>query len=45
MRMDKRNAIKAIKIVLAIMTFPLHVVITGSLIWANNFKKILEDKL
>ena len=45
MKTNKRNAIKAVKAALAIMTFPLHVIVTGSLIWANNFKKILEDKL
>ena len=43
--MNKKNTIKTVKIVLAIITFPLHIVVTGSLIWANNFKKILEDKL
>ena len=43
--MNKRNVIKVVRIILAIITFPLHIAITGSLIWANNFKKILEDKL
>ena len=41
--MNKMDAIKAIKIVLAIMTFPLHVIITGSLIWADHFKEIMEE--
>lgn len=43
--MDKRNAIKAVKVALAIITFPLHVIVTGSLIWANNFKEILKESM
>ena len=41
--MNKRNVIKAVKIVLAMITFPLHVIVTGSLIWADHFKEIMEE--
>lgn len=37
----KRNIIKGIKIILAIITFPLHVVISGTMIWAWNLKEIM----
>jgi hypothetical protein len=43
-RESKRNLLKAIKVVLAIITFPLHVAVTGSMVWAWNFKEILVEK-
>ena len=39
----KRNIVKGIKVVLAILTFPLHVLIMGAMVWASFFKKILEE--
>lgn len=38
-----RVALKILKIVLAVVTFPLHAVISGSMVWAWNFKEILEE--
>ena len=38
-----RVAFKMLKIVLAVVTFPLHVAISGSMVWAWNFKEILEE--
>ena len=39
----KRNIAKGAKIVLAILTFPLHVLVMGAMVWASFFKKILEE--
>ena len=39
----KRNVVKTIKIILAILTFPLHVLVMGAMVWASYFKKILEE--
>ena len=40
-----RLAFKALKIVLAILTFPLHVIVSGSMIWAWNFKEIMTEEV
>jgi hypothetical protein len=39
----KRNIIKGIKIVLAILTFPLHVLIMEAMVWAFFLKNLLEE--
>lgn len=41
---NKRIAWKLTKLVLAILTFPFHVAVTGSLIWASNFKDIMMEE-
>ena len=39
----KRSTVKTIKIILAIITFPIHVLVMGAMVWASCFKKILEE--
>ena len=39
----KKNIVKGMKIVLAILTFPLHVAVSGSMIWAWNLKEIMTE--
>jgi len=36
---------KGLKVFLAILTFPIHVLVMGALVWASYFKRILEEKM
>lgn len=39
---DEKLFKKSMLIILAIITFPLHVIITGTMIWACHVKEIIK---